>query len=85
MTEYQPREAQDTTPVVEQRTVETVPTIPTNEAEPAEKRAAPADRAGGKKESILKALRERQTQIKERENRAPEQKTRERKKGEQTL
>ena len=77
-TAYQPRESQDTAPVVEQKVVETAPTIPTKET-------APADRTGGKKESILKALRERQMQIKEREKQAPEQKTRERKKGEQTL
>lgn len=78
VTEHQPREAQDTAQVLEQRAVETAPSTPTNEA-------APADRTVGKKESILKALRERQTQIKEREKQKPEQKTHERKKGEQTL
>lgn len=78
VTEHQPREAQDTAQVLEQRAVETAPTTPTNET-------APADRTVGKKESILKALRKRQTQIKEREKQKPEQKTHERKKGEQTL
>ncbi len=81
-TEYHPREAQEHEPVVEQRTVET---IPPHTQEPAEKLAMSSYKTGGRKDSILKALRERQAQIKEREKQAPEQKNRERKKGEQTL
>ena len=81
-TEYRPREAQEPEPVVEQRAVES---IPSQAQESAEKRAVSVDKTGGRKDSILKALRERQAQIKEREKQAPEQKNRERKKGEQTL
>lgn len=81
-TEYHPRETQELEPVVEQRAVET---IPSHAQEPAEKQAVSAEKTGGRKDSILKALRERQAQIKEREKQTPEQKNRERKKGEQTL
>ena len=85
VTEYHPREAQEPEPVVEQRTVELTPTTPMMAQKPTEKQAASVDKTGGRKESVLKALRERQAQIKEREKQAPEQKNRERKKGEQTL
>lgn len=85
VTEYHPREAQEPEPVVEQRTVEFTPTTPMKAQEPTEKQATPVDKTGSRKDSILKALRERQTQIKEREKQTLEQKNRERKKGEQTL
>lgn len=85
VTEYHPREAQEFEPVVEQRTVELTPTTPMKAQEATETQAMPVDKTGGRKESILKALRERQAQIKEREKQTPEQKNRERKKGEQTL
>lgn len=85
VTEYHPREAQKPEPVVEQRTVELTPATPMKAQEPREKQEMPVDKTGGRKDSILKALRERQTQIKEREKQTPEQKNRERKKGERTL
>ena len=85
VTEYHPREAQEPEPVVEQRTVELTPTTPMKAQGAKEKQATPVEKTGGRKESILKALRDRQAQIKEREKQTPEQKNRERKKGEQTL
>ncbi len=85
MTEYHPREAQEPELVVEQRMVELTPTTPMKAQEATEKQATPVDKTGGRKDSILKALRERQAKIKEREKQTPEQKNRERKKGEQTL
>ncbi len=85
VTEYHPREAQEPEPVVEQRTVELTPTTPMKAQEPTEKQEMPVDKTGSRKDSILKALRERQTQIKEREKQTLEQKNRERKKGDQTL
>lgn len=88
-TTYQPREAQEAEPVVEENTTEV--SAPAQEKrELAEKPAKPAEKAsdgrtGSKKESVLNALRERQAQIKEREKQAPEQKNMNRKKGEQSL
>lgn len=89
---YQPREAQKEASVTVEKTVDA-------EAPSQEKREEPdrADsiaklteqrsdvRTSGKKESVLKALRERQAQAKEREKQAPEQKDKNHKKGEQSL
>lgn len=88
-TDYQPRESQETAPVVEEKPSE-VPTPAVEKKEASERPARPTEKAsdgrtGGRKESVLKALRERQAQIKERENQAPEQKNKSRKKGEQSL
>ena len=85
VTEYHPREAQEHEPVVDQRTVEHTPATPVSAQEQTEKQEMPVDKTGSRKDSILKALRERQAQIKEREKQPLEQKNRERKKGEQTL
>ena len=57
---------------------------------PQEKQPVSVDRADGAKsantkESVLKALRERKSQIKEKEKQRPEQKNRDRRKGEQSL
>lgn len=54
--------------------VEAEPMLPSNEKD-----------IGSKKESALKALRERQSKIKEQEKKSPEQKKQNRKKGEQSL
>lgn len=54
--------------------VEAEPMLPSNEKD-----------IGSKKESVLKALRERQSKIKEQEKKSPEQKKQNRKKGEQSL
>ena len=89
-TEYQPREPQETAPVVEQKNVEeAVITDDKRPPEPAEKRAetaekAPEGKSASRKESVLKALRERQTQIKDREKQLPA-KQHNRKKEEQVL
>lgn len=85
VTEYHPRKAQEHEPVVDQRTVEHTPATPVRAQEQTEKQEMPVDKTGSRKDSILKALRERQAQIKEREKQPLEQKKRERKKGEQTL
>lgn len=84
-TEYHPREAQEHEPVVEQRAVESTPAVQVADIKPEEKHETPINKTASRKESILNALRERQAQLKEREKQAPEQKNRERKKGEQTL
>lgn len=59
---------------VRREAVEVKPKLPLNEKD-----------TGSKKESVLKALRERQSKIKEQENKSPEQKKQNRKKGEQSL
>ena len=88
-TEYEPREATDTTPAVEQKTVDA--SRPANEKqEPVERAVRPTAEitgrhGGGKKESVLKALRERQAKLQEKEKQVPEQKTQNRKKGEQSI
>lgn len=84
-TEYHPREAQEHEPLVEQRAVESTPALQEADLKPEEKHDTPINKTASRKESILNALRERQAQIKEREKQAPEQKNRERKKGEQAL
>ena len=73
-TEYQPREEQAPEPVVEQTSMETNPVKEEHkQPETAEKRAVSAEKpggeqqTGGRKESVLKALRERQAKVKERE------------------
>ena len=64
---------------------------PANEKqEPVERAVRPAAEitgrhGGGKKESVLKALRERQAKLQEKEKQVPEQKTQNRKKGEQSI
>ncbi len=76
-TEYQPREAQESAPVVEQKNVEEAAVTDDKKAlEPAEKRSETAEKTSegkfiNRKESVLKALRERQAQIKEREKQLP--------------
>ena len=76
-TEYQPREAQETAPVVEQKNVEEAAvTDDKRPPEPAEKRAETVEKASdskslSRKESVMKALRERQAQIKDREKQLP--------------
>ena len=76
-TEYQPREAQETAPVVEQKNVEEAAvTDDKRSPEPAEKRAdtaekTPEGKPASREESVLKALRERQSQIKDREKQLP--------------
>lgn len=84
-TEYHPREAQEHEPLVEQRAVGSTPAVQEADLKPEEKHDTPINKTASRKESILNALRERQAQIKEREKQAPEQKNRERKKGEQAL
>lgn len=76
-TEYQPREAQDTAPVVEQKNVEEAAVTDDKRApEPVDKRSEAVEKgsegkSASRKESVLKALRERQAQIKEREKQLP--------------
>ena len=84
-TEYHPREAQEHELLVEQRAVGSTPAVQEADLKPEEKHDTPINKTASRKESILNALRERQAQIKEREKQAPEQKNRERKKGEQAL
>lgn len=90
-TEYQPREAEETAPAVTQISVEAAPVEKTEQAVKQSEKVSDAPEkngnevAGGRRESVLKALRERQAQIKEREKNAPEQKNHDRKKGEQSL
>ena len=55
------------------------------EKEPEKSAEVKATQNSGRKESVLKALRERQAQIKERDQKTSEQKKQERKKGEQSL
>lgn len=77
-TEYQPREAQETAPVVEQKNVEEATITDDKRApEPAERRSETVEKgtegkSASRKESVLKALRERQAQIKEREKTLPQ-------------
>ena len=90
-TEYQPREAEENAPAVTQTSVEAAPVEKTEASvKPPEKVSDAPEKqgnevTGGRRESVLKALRERQAQIKEREKNAPEQKNHDRKKGEQSL
>lgn len=90
-TEYQPREAEENAPAVTQTSVEAAPAEKTEASvKPPEKVSDAPEKKGnevtsGRRGSVLKALRERQAQIKEREKNAPEQKNHDRKKGEQSL
>ena len=90
-TEYQPREAEENAPAVTQTSVEAAPAEKTEASvKPLEKVSDAPEKKGnevtsGRRESVLKALRQRQAQIKEREKNAPEQKNHDRKKGEQSL
>ena len=77
-TEYQPREEQALEPVVEQKSTETNPVKEEHkQPETAEKRAVLVEKpsreqqTGSRKESVLKALRERQAKVKEREKEKP--------------
>lgn len=90
-TEYQPREAEENAPAVTQTSVEAAPAEKTEASvKPPEKVSDAPEKKGnevtsGRRESVLKALRDRQAQIKEREKNTPEQKNHDRKKGEQSL
>ena len=90
-TEYQPREAEETAPAVTQKSIEIAPAEKTEQGVKSSEKVSEAperhgnEAAGGRRESVLKALRERQAQIKEREKNAPKQKQHDRKKGEQSL
>ena len=85
-TEYQPREAQEPEPVVEQRTAEPGPVTQQTAPEASEKTEKAPEQGSERKTSVLKALRERQAKIKAQERQEPtKQKTQERKKGEQSL
>ncbi len=80
------RETQMDRPIETQQAVEADMTEEKSE----DKQAVSVDKADGaksanRKESVLKALRELQAQIKEREKQEPEQKNRDRRKGEQAL
>lgn len=77
-TEYQPREEQAPEPVVEQQSVgDSTVVDEQKQPETAEKRSALVEKpqgeqqTGSKRESVLKALRERQKQIKEQEKQLP--------------
>ncbi|MSS13813.1 DUF3849 domain-containing protein [Porcincola intestinalis] len=90
-TEYQPRETEETAPAVTQTSAGIIP------VERAEGTVNLLEKAtdvpekhgnevtGGRRESVLKALRERKAQIKEREKNVPVQKDNDRKKGEPSL
>ena len=90
-TEYQPREAEEIAPAVTQTSVEAAPVEKAEQlAKQSEKISDAPERhgnevTGGRRESVLKALRERQAQIKERDKNTQDQKKHDRKKGEQSL
>ena len=90
-TEYQPREVEETAPAGTQTSVEAAPVEKIEQPEKHSEKIsdAPEKRSnevtGGRRESVLKALRERQAQIKERDKNTQDQKKHDRKKGEQSL